>query len=126
MKLLDKIFSVISIPIGGFLIIISLIGSFTEIHFTIALSPITGLILFIIGWNLCVTLARAWRMSRDYENLRLRDVLDTPKFREFLQQHPEFIELEARLQNRIYENWSKQPDANVPMLSMEQDGRGKR
>lgn len=65
-------------------------------------------------------------MSRDYENLRLRDVLDTPEFREFLQQHPEFIELEPSLQNRIYENWSKQPDATVPMLSMEQNSQGKR
>jgi hypothetical protein len=107
MRPIDKLFALISIPAGGVLLILGVIGAFTGFEFRIALPPIAGVVLFIFGWSLCFSLARFWRLSLEDENLQMRTTLDTPEFREFLRQHPEFIEAEPKFQNKLFQNWRK-------------------
>jgi len=108
MRLIDKLFAFVSIPIGGLLLLLGIIGAFTGFEYRIALPPILGALPIILGWSMLFTLSRLWRISIDYENLRLRDELDTDEFRMFLRECPEYVEAEPRFQNKMFKRWLNQ------------------
>jgi len=114
MRIIDKVFALISIPVGGLLLLLGTVGAFTGFSYWIDLPPVAGALPIIFGWSLCLTISRLWRMSVKYENLRLSIEHDSNDFRRFIKLHPEYLEADTILQEKMFRRWMQQNEASEP------------
>lgn len=111
MRIIDKLFAVVAIPVGGLLILLGIVGAFTGFSYRIDLPPVFGALPIILGWSLCFTISRLWRISVKYDKLRLSIEHDSDEFRRFIKLHPEYVEADSILQERMFRKWMQQDEA---------------
>lgn len=95
MNTFDKICAVVSIPIGGALMILGVIGIFAGSSANFNLPPILGGLPFLVGWGACVIVLRHWRQSGGdggAGNLGFaKDLYPEYSYQAFLAEHPDMI-----------------------------------
>ncbi len=60
MSVLDKLCSIIAIPIGAVFMVLGIFGLFAGAKATFTLPPILGALPFFLGWAMCITLIKYW------------------------------------------------------------------
>ncbi|MGC4016796.1 MAG: hypothetical protein QM755_20125 [Luteolibacter sp.] len=91
----DKICAVVSIPIGGLLMVLGVFGIFVGSSANFTLPPIIGGLPFLVGWSACVTMLRYWRRSSGNGgsvNLGFaKDLYPQYSYQAFLAERPDMI-----------------------------------
>jgi hypothetical protein len=67
MNRFDKICSVLAIPFGVVFMLLGISGLFLGFRFQCKLPPVYGVLPFFVGWAMCVTLIRFWRITSKLE-----------------------------------------------------------
>jgi hypothetical protein len=65
MNIFEKICMVLTIPVGGVFMVGGGIGLFTGCDVQITFPPILGVLLFFLGFAMCVFLVRYWKLGNE-------------------------------------------------------------
>lgn len=110
MNRFDKICAIVAVPAGAFLLLVSVMMLFTGVHFEVRNHPLVAVVAFVLGWTLCITTARAWRMSNELMRYKMKHELGEKRerLREFLEECPEYVEADAELQWSQFKKWERE------------------
>ena len=107
MKFIDKFFAWFSIPVGGLLLIFGVLGFFQGIRIELQGGFLQALAVAVLGWSLCVSLARSWRATNRCEALEFKEVMKTEEFAAFIAKHPEYEEAPVRTKRKVFLMWRR-------------------
>jgi len=113
MKFYEKLFAAITIPVGGFIFLFGLIGMFVSWNIYIESTFLLCIGMTIVGWSVCFTLTKLWRISKEHDNFKAASELKGDEYNLFIESHPEFIEADAVYRKRRFQAWKSEQTVNT-------------
>jgi len=115
----DKICAIITIPTGLVFLVLGVIGLFAGFSAHFELPPVLGFLPFFLGWTMCITTLRFWRINNKtvVKHSAFLDPVRTPplgKFGKFLDDHPEYKHQEVEVQMRLFKIWLSNRELGNP------------
>lgn len=82
--------------------ILGVVGLFIGSNASFELPPVLGFLPFILGWAMCVTMIKFWKLQKQSD---APEMIHSKLFMDFLEVHPEFRQAPLKMQWSAFHQW---------------------